>query len=75
MHPEAHEWTVDTYRRASTVDLLAGANWQRSGGKGKRPKPIARPNAKNESKQWGNARGLDPVAVRARLDAKKPKRG
>lgn len=67
-------WTTDTHLLASTVDLLAGANWQRSG-KGKKPKPIQRPGAKSESKHWGNAKGLDPKSVRARLDAKKPKKG
>ncbi len=39
------QWTVTDYLLATVVDLLAGANWQRSGGKGSRPKPIPRPVA------------------------------
>lgn len=37
-------WTLANQLRAAQVDLLAGANWQRSGGKKKdRPRPIPRP--------------------------------
>lgn len=64
-------WDVDTHLMASAVDLLGGLVWQGGGGKGKRPKPVKRPGAKSESKRWGNAAGLDPKTVRARLDAKK----
>lgn len=40
---EAEAWTADAYLLAHIADLLAGANWQRSGGKGGRPKPLKRP--------------------------------
>ncbi|WP_431881578.1 hypothetical protein [Micromonospora chalcea] len=33
------------------VDLLAGANWQRAGGKGPKPKPINRPDARAEKRR------------------------
>lgn len=36
-------WTSSRYLDALTVDLLAGGNWQRGGGKGKRPPPVKRP--------------------------------
>lgn len=72
--PEGAGWSTDTYLLAHIADSVAGANWQRSG-KGKRPKPIPRPHAKSGAQQWGNAKGLDPAIVRARLDAKKPKKG
>lgn len=42
-------WTADTYLLAQVADLLAGANWQRGGGKGSRPKPLHRPKWKQET--------------------------
>ena len=36
-------WTAGRYLAAGVVDLLAGGNWQRGGGKGKRPQPVQRP--------------------------------
>lgn len=36
-------WTSDRYLLASILDVLQGANYQRSGGKGKKPKPTWRP--------------------------------
>ena len=41
--PEGHDWGTGEYLLAGIFDVLAGANWQRSGGKSKRPDPIARP--------------------------------
>ena len=40
---EIESWSADTYLLAHIADLLAVANWQRSGGKGQRPKPVIRP--------------------------------
>lgn len=40
---DIEDWSVDTYLLAHLADLLAAANWQRSGAKGQRPKPVARP--------------------------------
>lgn len=73
MELEAATWSADTHLLATVADLLAGGNWQRGGGKGRRPKPIQRPGAKSAGRRWGSAKGLDPKSVRARLDAKKPK--
>ena len=36
-------WSVEAQLMAFAVDALNGANWQRSGGKGSKPKPIDRP--------------------------------
>lgn len=36
-------WSNESHLLAGVIDLLAGANWQRGGGKGQRPKPIPRP--------------------------------
>lgn len=43
-------WTLDTQLLAGVADLLAGANWQRGGGKGERPKPLERPGFRPEKK-------------------------
>lgn len=40
---EIETWDTSAYLLAQVVDSLAGANWQRSGGKGSRPKPVPRP--------------------------------
>lgn len=39
-------WQIPEQLAALTVDVLALANWQRGGGKGRRPKPIGRPGVK-----------------------------
>ena len=36
-------WTIGEHLAAVQADLTAGANWQRGGGKGKRPDLIDRP--------------------------------
>ena len=43
---ESAFWTVDTHLLAGVLDALNGANFQRSGGRGKRPSPIPRPGEK-----------------------------
>lgn len=51
---EAAEWSADTYRLADAVDLLAIANWQRTGEKRNQPKPIKRPGVEtDEDSEWG----------------------
>lgn len=47
---ESAFWTVDTHLLAGVLDALNGANFQRGGGKGKRPEPVPRPgeNATSE---------------------------
>ena len=44
---ESAFWTVDTHLLAGVLDALNGANFQRSGGRGKRPSPIPRPGEKS----------------------------
>jgi hypothetical protein len=41
------DWSVTDYLLARVAHLLAGANWQRSGGKGPKPKPVKLPDAKS----------------------------
>ena len=56
-------WGLDTQLLAWTVDLLAGANWQRSGGRGAKPKPVRRPGTKDNEQVFGSGR------TRVELDA------
>lgn len=42
-------WQIQEQLLALAVDVLALANWQRGGGKGRRPKPIERPGVKSTS--------------------------
>jgi hypothetical protein len=45
MHGHAADWSVTDHLLAAVVDVLQGGNWQRGGGKGKRPKPLERPKS------------------------------
>lgn len=42
------EWGTTDWLLAGVLDVLQGANWQRGGGKGQRPKPIPRPQSRPE---------------------------
>lgn len=46
---EAERWGVEGHMMAKIIDLLAAANWQRSGGNGPRPKRVERPSNPMES--------------------------
>lgn len=60
-------WTVGEHLTASAVDQLAGANWQRGGGKGKQPEQIPRPeDARKEREKTARA-----VAKAAKFRARK----
>lgn len=41
-------WSPDMHLLAFIGDQLAIANWQRAGGKGRRPKPIRRPGSTSD---------------------------
>lgn len=60
---EQFTWDVDTHLLATLVDLAAGANWQRGGGKSTRPKSIPRPGQKDDrdASRIGKARPLAEV--------------
>jgi hypothetical protein len=45
LHGSAVEWDVSDHLLATVVDLLAAGNWQRGGGKGRRPRRMKRPGA------------------------------
>lgn len=48
---DAARWGITEHLLASAVDALHGANWQRGGGKGSRPKPINRPDPRAEKRR------------------------
>lgn len=62
------EWTATQYLLASILDVLAVANWQRSGGKAHRPKPLERPGQQTK-KRYGRHR-YTPTQLRERLAAR-----
>lgn len=51
LHGDAARWGVSEHLLATAVDALLGANWQRSGGKGAKPKPVRRPDPRAEKKR------------------------
>lgn len=60
-------WGDSEHLLAGIFDLLAGANWQRGGGKGTRPKPIRRPTDKaQETRYVGKAISLDEARKRSK---------
>lgn len=57
MNPAA-AWGSTEHLLAGVFDVLQGANWQRSGGKGTRPKPLQRPGHKETATKYGKSRPL-----------------
>lgn len=43
LNPDESVWGLTDHLLAAVLDSLRAANWQRSGGKGPKPKPIPRP--------------------------------
>lgn len=66
VHGEAVEWDTTEHLLAAAVDALNAANWQRGGGKGRRPKPVPRPGDK--SRRRGRTLGTASLTP-AELDA------
>lgn len=58
-------WTVTDHLMALAVDALHTSNWQRSGGKGPRPKPIERPGVEDSTTE---TLGKDPIPARDFMD-------
>lgn len=63
-------WGLDQQLLAGVVDLLAGANWQRGGGKGTKPKKVPRPGVKDgvEVERLGGMTTYTTDEMRALLD-------
>ncbi|MBW3663576.1 MAG: DUF5361 domain-containing protein [Actinobacteria bacterium] len=57
MHGDAASWSVSDHLLAAAVDALNAGNWQRGGGKGRRPKPVARPGEKpKDQRRFGTGK-------------------
>lgn len=65
IHGDAAQWDATEHLLAAAVDALNAANWQRSGGKGRRPKPVPRPGRpKNERKLGSASMSIEEAARR-----------
>lgn len=62
-------WGLREQLLALNADLVAGGNWQRGGGKGPRPKPIKRPGAGPDEKQFGTGRSREELDELLRVHA------
>jgi hypothetical protein len=60
-------WTTDVVLLAAVVNLLAGANWQRGGGKGRRPQPVPLPRPRSST--GGGGRAAAAARIRAGVAA------
>ena len=67
MHGEQAKWGTTEYLLANVIDLLNGANWQRSGSKGRAPSPFRRPTSKSDPSR------IDPDVVPVLLKKLKAK--
>lgn len=65
-HGDAVRWSDTEHLLASILDVLAGANWQRGGGKGARPKPVKRPGDRRGEQHYGTAIPIDLAKERLR---------
>lgn len=64
---EQVDWQVGDYLLARIAHLLAGANWQRGGGKGPKPKPIETPDKQPAKRKSQRERGQDQARRLANL--------
>lgn len=62
IHGPQAAWRVTDYLLANVADQLAGANWQRGGGKGRRPQPLPRPRSAVE--QRARKREMERMAAK-----------
>lgn len=70
LHGAAAAWTPAEYLLANVVDLLAAANWQRGGGKGKKPKRVRRPGDRDGFEQLGGSTSMSIDEFEARWQAR-----
>lgn len=63
-HPNEVAWTATDYLLANVVDVLNVANYQRdkaNGGRGRRPKPMKRPNVRKPGQARRKAIPIDQM--------------
>lgn len=63
-------WTPGEYLLANVADSLAAANWQRGGGRGKKPKPVRRPADQAGVEQLGGGSSMSIDEFEARWQAR-----
>jgi hypothetical protein len=61
---EDAEWSTSDHLLASILDALNVSNWQRSGGRARRPKPIPRPTDEKPQKFVGSSMTLAQAEAR-----------
>jgi len=67
---ESASWSTTDYLLAHLIDYAAMGNWQRGGGKGRKPQPIARPG-KNDSKTRIGSGSMSLAAMRKWRDKRR----
>ena len=55
------QWSAEMHRLTDIAEILIGANWQRGGSRGPKPKPLPRPSSKQK---FGTATAIDVVRDR-----------
>lgn len=71
LHGDAVVWTSTDHLLAAAVDALNIANWQRTGKKQNRPKPIPRPGVEDKTRRtFGTARKMTLDEAHAFFTAK-----
>ncbi len=68
---EYGSWTTTDFLLAGVIDVLNGANWQRGGGKGSRPKPLPRPKSLAQLERERVDRERNEARVRALREQRK----
>jgi len=63
-------WSTEAHMLANSLDLLAGANWQRGGGEGAKPPPVPRPGDEQRTKGRNAAMAAQAAAFRDRQRAR-----
>lgn len=63
-----HKWDLHAHLQAITIDILAGANWQRSGDKNAaRPNPFPRPGVGDNTRKRPAAPKIPLDDIRTRI--------
>lgn len=64
---ELDQWGTAEHLLAAIYDALKGANWQRGGGKGTKPKPLPRPGDAPAKRELLSGDSMSPAELDAEL--------
>lgn len=67
---ESHQWDLDAHLLAGILDSLNSANWQRGGGRGRRPQPVPRPGVTEVEKKVVGKKAVSIEELDAFLSAR-----